>query len=453
MLEYITLILIVIICLFIKADYKILNLFLLIIPFHSFIKGCFTYYYGGGFVFSYWKEFLILILAFKTFRSSFLKLNKQLKLTIVIFFSLIICYFFISNDLISALPTLRDYLFPLILFISISKIKLSDTIIKKIIAVFAISILLTDIFGFIQHFLLNEQLSQIMGYIDFIDSNGYIQYNTTSSRIMGFERMAGILGAGPNMFGVFNGFAIVFLFGVLTNKGMLDSKFISSKLLIFILILSVICIILSFSRVGWIIALFGSFILLVNDKKINRVKYFSFFTLSFILVISILVIYIPKAGDIIYNSISGKEESASKRSEMITNLIPAILDEPFGHGLGTTDNRLNTKLFFAESALTNIAFEIGVLGMFYLIFMHFLIIKQIIKLLDYNFFSSIAISIGVISLIISLVSINAFGPPYVYLWWFILGLGINKSNLKKRSKSNLVYKDLKFKIHRKQIVY
>ncbi|MNQ33537.1 O-Antigen ligase [compost metagenome] len=347
----------------------------------------------------------------------------------MIYTFIIFIYFFISNIYEVALPTLRDHLFPLIFFVSIYKMKFDNIIYGRLILVITISLFLTDFFGLIQHFFLNEQLSQIMGRIDFIDETGYIQYTTNSARIMGFERMAGILGGGPNMFGIFNGFSIVFLSGVLTNR---DKSIISkrvSKFIIFTLMISLLCIILSFSRAGWAIVLTGIIILLILNKKINRLKYFAFFAFSSFLVILIVSIYSSEVYDIIYNSVTAKEASASKRSEMITELIPIILDEPFGHGLGTTDNRYKTKLFFAESAFTNIAFEIGILGFFYLILMHFKILRQIRKIVSSNYFSKISLAIGMASLVVSFVSVNTYGMPYIYLWWFILGIGINKSNL------------------------
>ena len=431
MLEYITLLIIVLTFILIKAEYKVLTLFIFLTPFNSFIKNSFTFFYGGGSIITYWKEIAILILLFKIYKSSVVKLNKQLVLTISFFILLIIFYLFMSEELAIALPTLRNYLFPILLFLSVAKLELNNLIFKQIIIAFVLSVLITNVFGIIQHFFLNEQLSQLMGRIDFIDSNGYIQYTTTSNRIMGFERMAGIIGGGPNMFGVFNGLAIVFIFGVLTIKDKLIITPKLTKILFLVLVLSIFGIILSFSRAGWAILVIGVFsILLFDNKKI--VKYFIFFSFFSVIIVFVLSQSIPKVEEIISQSFSGKEVSAANRSSMILELLPVIADEPFGHGLGTTDNRFNTKQFFAESAFSNIAFEIGVLGLFFMIFMHAKILKLIRKLIHFNLFAKVAFSISLASLLVSIVSINPYETPYIFLWWFILGLGINKSNLKTK---------------------
>lgn len=424
MLEYIVLGLIVFICFFLSED-RILYLFLFLIPFHSFIKSCFNFFYGGGEIFSFWKEIVILIIALKVFRKSESRLNPFIIFLILTFLIYVFVFFVVADGSASALPALRDHIFPLIFFIAISNIKLNVLFFKKIIYIITIGILLTDIFGVIQHYFFNQEISFIMGRIDFIDSEGFIQYTTTSARIMGFERMAGILGGGPNMFGIFNGYAIVFLFGIVTNanKTIIDKK--ELFFFKFVMLFSLVCMILSFSRAGWGISIIGVFLLLYFNKQINRVKYFSILLVAFLFTGIMISFFIPDAGDIIVNSLSGKEASASKRGEMISNLIPRVLDEPFGHGLGTADNRYKGHIFFAESAFINIAFEIGILGLFYLLTIHFVIIKEMFKFKKDNYFSKTAISITVGTLIISFFSVNPYGMPYIYFWWLILGLGVN----------------------------
>jgi cell division protein FtsW (lipid II flippase) len=276
---------------------------------------------------------------------------------------------------------------------------------------------LSAIGGVLQMFLLNIPISTIKGAIDFIDSAGYIQYKTVSARIMGFERMSGLF-SGPNDFGLYMSFifsAVVFI---------LYSRTVE---LFITMILVLVCLLLSFSRAGWAISVLTIFYLLYVRKIVINIKIIASVIFGVILIGVGVIAYIPRVSTIISNSISGKEASAAERGNIISRGIEMNLTEPFGHGLGKTDSRTGSVDFFVESAFLNIAYEIGILGLFILILIHVCIIfrMQINKRKWNSPFAFLAIGISFSTLIISFVSINPYGMPYIYIWWLLLGLGAN----------------------------
>lgn len=408
-----------------KKD-NIIYLILFLLPFHTFLKSCFTYYEGGGNIFTIWKEIVIIIYVAKVYSSPHLKFNKPLLLILQSFITVILIYYFLSNDHIDSLATLRDHLFPIILFVCLYISPLDLKIAKKATLVFTISVLINCIMGFVQNFFLNIPISMLMGRIDFIDESGYIQYKTTSARILGFERMSGIMG-GPNTYGTFCAFALIFLTGVFLNAKKFVLSALQRNFILLVMALTFVCLLLSFSRAGWVISVFGALILLkTSNIKINIGHFiigFSFLALLFFVLIQVF----PQIGDVLSDSLTGKEASAADRTNNFSKALETNLTEPFGHGLGTTDHRYKSYEFFAESAFMNIAYEIGLLGMILLIFLHYRIFKRIINNKDSRLrpFANIAVAITLPTLLVCFVSINPYGIPYIYLWWMVLGLGLN----------------------------
>lgn len=426
MVEIIAFLAITLFCLLQDDEQRVLTLFLLLLPFHTFLKNSLEYFLEGGELFSTWKEAVILILAFKVFSRPHMALNRLVFILLLFFFVVAIVYFFISKAHADALPALRDHLFPAVLFLTAMAMKLDLRWIKKMVIILAVSILISGLAGFVQYFFLNIPVAKIMGTAAYIDPAGYILYKISSYRIMGMERMAGITGS-PNIFGLFNAFAIILLFGVTLFKKWFR---FSAKHLLFIritLFLSVICIIFSFSRAGWVIALLGTGIMLLYKDFHTRLKYALGSFLILLVLLTLVAVLYPGAADIIEGSLTGREASAAARGSSVMKGINMLLDEPWGHGLGTTDNRKESVLFFVESAWMNIGYEIGVAGVLYLITIHMLILYYLFKKAEQSALSRIAVAISLSTLVACMVSVNPFGMPYIYLWWLVLGLGMNRS--------------------------
>ena len=89
-----------------------------------------------------------------------------------------------------------------------------------------------------------------------------------------------------------------------------------------------------------------------------------------------------------------------------------------------------------ESAFLNNAYELGILGLITLILLHLRIISllRVVDAQKLSPFASLAIGISLASLVVSFVSINPYGMPFIYFWWLILGLGMNKINTRDNVK-------------------
>jgi hypothetical protein len=424
----IALVLVILLFCVLGSETYILYLLFFLLPFHTFIKSCLFYFQGGGNIFASWKELAILILCWKVFSKPHFKIDQRLLFFILIFVAFTVIFFFFSEHPKDALATLRDHLSPILLLLALGSLPLTVQNIRVAILFFCVAILINCVMGFLQNFFYNIQISTLMGSIDFIDESGYVKYNSNSARILGFERMSGILG-GANIFGLFYSFVNVFLFGVLIYSRRLGFTKVVTRLIVFLLFLSTLCLLFSFSRAGWVIAAVGTVVLLRISQIKIPLRYYVIGTIVLIGLLAITVTFFPYVGDIFYRSVTGKEASAADRSNNFNTALSANLADPFGHALGTTDHRYDYE-FFSESAFMNITYEMGFLGLVALLLVHWLFIKTIYKYRKEGFrpFSNVALSITIPTLIVCFVSVNPYGMPFIYLWWMILGLGLNKSD-------------------------
>ncbi|WP_435354443.1 O-antigen ligase family protein [Emticicia sp. SJ17W-69] len=422
MLEIALFSIVVLSAIFIKKESLIL-LLIFFLPFHSFIKSFFQYFFNGGNIISVWKEVVILILLFKINKNHLFKSERLIKQLIYLFFSIVVLYFITTDNLINAIPTLRDHLFPIFLFMSLLSMQISKEFFTRIILFLAITAFINVLMGFLQSFMFNIEISQLMGSIDFIDDNGYVKYKTSSARILGIERMAGILG-GPNVFGVYMSFMIVIISALLLNK---EKGFLSKRIIFLLLFLMSICLLFSFSRAGFFIAISGVMLLLYFNKTKNIGK--TIIGLSFFSIVLSFIIftYFPEKVQILELSLSSKEASAADRDDNFMKGITTIIEEPFGHGVGTTDNRNKGYKNFFESAILNITFEIGFLGIAIWICLHLFIVFKIWQKYNNraNIIVKIALAISLPLIVTSFFSINTYGMPIIYFWWICLGLGLS----------------------------
>ncbi|MHA4741411.1 O-antigen ligase family protein [Dyadobacter sp. MSC1_007] len=420
----------------------LLKVLIILLPFHLFIKNGLIYFVDGGTIFALWKELAVIVLLAKVLKTERVTVKKEF-IPLLAFFSLtVLLYFLFAKNLGDAIAQLRDHIFTIVLFIAMYSCPLNQKQASEILNTFIVSAFLSCIGGLLQQFMYNVPISTIKGSIDFIDEAGYIQYKTVSSRIMGLERMSGLF-SGPNDFGLYCSFMLCVCIYALFNKNKIN---VSPKLKPWItvtLLLLFICLLLSFSRAGWVLSII-TIVYLVVTKAINfNPKIIIGIGLTLFVAATIIFITVPKAADIINASLSGKEASAAARTGLLQKGMETILSEPFGHGLATADSRSSRRDFFVESAFLNIAYEIGIVGLLSLIFFHLRIASNLRKAnkLRLSPFSSLAIGISIASLIVSFVSINPYGMPFIYLWWLILGLGlnnINRSQFKFRKNENQV---------------
>ena len=402
-------------------------LFVFLIPFHSFIKAFSDFYFkeGYGNIFAIWKEVAILIFTIKVFRNNRLLLDKTLLLCLSVFIFIVILFYTFSDDYEDALAHLRDHVFSIVLFISLASTSITNIQIIKLLKIFLLGGIISCIAGFLQYYFFKIPIGFIMKSIDFIDANGYVQYNYNSFRIMGIERMSGIL-TGPNDFGLYCSFIFVLSVFLLNMK-----KTFTKITYIFILataILSATCLILSFSRVGWVIAAICIIYIVVRKIIVLKIRNIIFFGVIALILVLVLGTIFPSSFDIITNSLTGKEASAANRGTEINEGLSVLFAEPMGHGLGTADLRSAGRSFSVESIFINTAYEIGVLGLALLIFIHIYIIKLLFRRIKASPSVALVIGLSVAALISSFASLNTYGVPFIYIWWFMLGIGVNKYN-------------------------
>jgi len=405
----------------------ILMLFVFLIPFHSFLKAFSDFYFkeGYGNIFAVWKEVAILIFTIKVFRNNRLLVDKTLLLCLYIFVFVIILFFTFSDDYEDGLAHLRDHIFSIVLFIALVCAPITNTQIIKLLKIFLLGGVISCIAGFLQYYFFKIPIGFIMKSIDFIDANGYVQYNYNSFRIMGIERMSGIL-TGPNDFGLYCSFILVLSIFLLNMK-----KTFTKIMYIFILItatLSATCLILSFSRVGWVIAAICIVYMVVRKIIVLKVSNIIFFGVIALILVLVLGTIFPSSFDIITNSLTGKEASAANRGTELNEGLSVLFAEPLGHGLGTADIRSSGRSFSVESIFLNTAYEIGILGLALLIFIHIYIIRLLFRRIKASPLVALIIGLSIAALISSFASVNTYGVPFIYIWWFMLGIGVNKYN-------------------------
>ncbi|MCU4165507.1 O-antigen ligase family protein [Carboxylicivirga caseinilyticus] len=436
MLELLVILILVAITLFIRIE-KGITMFMIILPFHAFIKNFFTFFMNGGGIFANWKELVLLVILGKIILSSSrIVLNKNLLVLYFLFLINVLFFFFFTQNKSNALNPLRNHLFFIITFIIFSNIKLDYIKLRKFVIYASVSYFIGYIFGFIQLFIFKIPLGFYMGRIESISADGYIWYTTTSARILGFERMAGVIG-GPNDFGLF--VAVTLLFSIVARYTDLGYRKGKMYKLLFNIINSVgiVALAYSLSRAAWAIFI-GGLIMFVITKK---VKIKISFLLGFMIMSTIGLFMLAQSEIItkVYSkTISGDEASSADRLNDVNSGFTEIFNRPWGNGLGTTNNQNPDVIqFFAESATINMIYEIGFIGYFLLVLIYLVIsIKSYFKR-DKLYFARLSLALVCVTFAASFFSVNTQGMPYIILSWAFIGLGVNPY-LEMNEKVNII---------------
>lgn len=410
--------------------------FVFLLPFHAFIKNSFALFTGGGTVFSFWKEIVILIFLLRIIlQLKTIRFPKYTAVLFALFITTVLFYFLISDSFNYSLGALRNHVFTLLVFLVFSNFWFSIKNLNQLIIASSLSFVFHFLMGFVQNFFLKIPIGYLMGRIDFIDGSGYIQYTTTSARIEGVERMSGIIG-GPNDFGLFVSLALLFLITIWLTQLKNTHKPFEKTIVIFGLVLGGLALMYSFSRAGVVFFLGG----VMASLFIRRTKVsFKFIVMSgFALLTVITVLTFSTDSQVvkeIYNkTISGEELSAADRFSNVGSGIAQVVSEPFGHGLGTADNSNPMHAFFAESAYLNLLYEIGFLGFIFLSLFFFLIALTAYNLRYKNNFAPLSFALLLLTYFVSFFSVNTYGMPFVLIVWVFIGLGVN-SNITQLTKS------------------
>lgn len=415
----------ILIILFIRIEKEdnALCLLICLLPLHGFIKFYLDSINSGGDYFAIWKELAIIILLIKQSQIKRISyLTYKIKLFTFILFALALTYTILSSAPLSlALASLKNYFFPFLTLYLGANIIIKPKSVNKILLSFIFIIVFVNLSGYYEHFFKREYFLKILGGINQYGSDGNILYTSSSWTINETIRMFGIMGGGPNQFGVFNGICTSILFGLFIAK----AHFISKKLLIIVFLFSLSGLIFSLSRAGLGILAISSFIIVYNQKAKRSIKVLLVLLIIIALVYVIFSIYFPSVISIINDTLNGKEASSSDRGNNVIKGLLYIVDNPLGSGLGSSSLSFKSNAYFAESAIDNLAIEIGILGTMIYLYLQALIIKQLSR--KHTQISYIALALSLSCLIISVFSINPYQMPSNYYWFLFVGLGLNNT--------------------------
>lgn len=406
---------ILIFCIIQKRPTPIICLLIFLLPLHEFIKQILIVKYSSPGIFPLWREIAIFFLFYKTYKSNhsynrFQKFNYRVTFAIIF---LNIIYYSFAEDKDSAISALRLALMTTILFISLSSYNFTSKDLKKILYAGILSLLITSITGYIERFILYLPIHLFMEHLEF--KNGAYSFITTSFNIMNMPRMSGIMN-GPNQYGVTVSFWLTILILLFFNN-----KIAHKKIAFLISIISGICLILSFSRAGWFILGFSIVYYLFSTKKLTLRNLITISIITIFLIV-LGMILMPETYDIISASLSGEEDSAAYRDDMILEALNRIILEPWGHGLGAGRTDSGT---FTESSFVILLFEIGFITTWLYYFLFYQIIIVNLKKREKDTLKFILSSTCLASVIISFVSVNFNEAPFMFYFWGSLGLVLN----------------------------
>ena len=410
---------VVYICL-IKKSYDVICLLITLLPFHNFISKLLSILTGNVGLFPIWRDVCCIFLFYKVIKNDIK--NKSIHTLIllnILYITFILFLFWGTYE--KSISYYRIYIDVLLLAYSLSQIKLDEKQWKRIFKTYAWVSFVVCITGFIQYFLIREQLHILFEDYE-LRSDGSIHFTSPSWLIMGYERMGGFIG-GPNSFGIYLSIALFIMLTIYNKyKNKLPNK--QKLFLLCCILIYGICLLLSFSRAGWGITIFSYYLFLLryyNTKKIISKSFTAIFVVLLILIIGVSIF--PEVYEIIKGTFSGEEASAATRDDMVKDAYLELLGSIYGNGLGSTDTE--NGVFFAESSFLNLIFEIGIQGciLFYLIFICILFINSRAK----NFIAIIVTSFIPIALFISIASVNIMTWPFIYYLFGFSSLALNKS--------------------------
>lgn len=397
-----------------KTKEYVIGLYIILLPFHVFIKRCFEVYGGSAGLFPLWREIALIALFIKVIKDGNMKISRFGLLFCIL---IIDCYFYaVGNEVNaeSASAILRLYFLCFIAYISFSNIRLSINEIKVIIKSLLIVLVLMCITGYIERFLIYTPYHIFMDHYETTRS-GMMIFKMPSYLIMGnIPRMCGFVN-GPNQYGV----TIAFILSIVLYCIMKLADIRKRSICVSIFILGTSCLLLSFSRAGW-------FILVATILMMLHYRYKSIFNIAIkvgIFLTGLLIIgyhIMPESVDVVLSSLSGEESSAAGRQGEISYAIEKIISQPFGHGLGSARNNEET---LTESAHLILMYEIGVLGSFFY-FIFYLI--NLIKIKSRTGAYILIYPLCLFSMLCGFVSVNFDEAPFMFFFWPLLGVSQNE---------------------------
>lgn len=343
---------------------------IVLMPFHAF----FSIYLGSLGInqasVQSWKEVLVVVLSFCWLMLSITRKRVNFRFDStnilfigIIFLSLIVTIFARPNSEAVIFGIKTNIVALAVYFIAQTPISSKSFIKKHLQWLVIIPGLVVAVFAILQSTVLPEKVFEVLGY-----NAGNINPKQIVDGSLAFHRAFSTLG-GPNQLGTYLIVPLVFslVYAIKQKKWWL---------LGFTLIFS-IAIGFSFSRSAWIGALVAIIAALLmvftNRQRIILGVVVAAVLLSGIIAAPALVRSNPRLENVLFhgrifeNRIVGSDQS---RLEAVSNTTQAVVDQPFGHGLGTAGPasfQLPNPVI-PENWYLQIAYEIGVIGLLLYIF-------------------------------------------------------------------------------------
>jgi len=343
----------------------------------------------------------------------------------------------IAVDSESSVSVYRLEIMCLLLFISTGSVILKIKDVILVLRCVCFSLLIVCISGIIERFFLYYPIHLFMGHI----SVGG-RFVTSSFEIMGIPRMCGIM-SGPNQFGVTLGMWIPLIFASYQRI-----KGFHTNAIVILLGFMLICLLLSFSRAGWFLC-FAPFLYLILKSNKNSITYLLYAMVVVIVGLFVAAMLVPEAMELITDSLSGRESSASTRRDFLELGFAYFLDDPIGHGLGS--GRAIGKTL-TESAAIIMLYEIGFGGVLIFLLLFVSILDNSCNTQKSNYIHLAVRTIVASSIVVWIVSVNFDEAPFMFYLWSFMGLSINKSiQHLKLSNVGTIYSHLLLILTRKYV--
>lgn len=312
-----------------------------------------------------------------------------------------------------------------------------DEFIKKVKKIVIYSGIIVAFVGISQVMYLPDNLYDSFGYSDKAGTpaNYYIGDSKQDERAFSTLK-------DPNSLGSYMIIIILILIAEVTKK---KSRILSKKVLYSFIVISTLCLTLTYSRSAALGLLVAVGIYFYFDKSLNpKIKKFAGIAVLTTSVLCILAVLIFRNSYFIQTVVFHIDEttvsentSNSIRSNAIKESIERIQEKPLGEGLGTAGpsalKNTEQKVGLTENHYLQVAVELGIIGLSIFIAITVLLAIKLYKIKDDNL--SLAVLASFMGLIITNNLVHIWSNEAVaYTWWGIAGIVIYSSLVKRSYK-------------------
>ena len=446
-----------------KKPIRSLLIYIIFLPFHSLIITILIYQFGipirVGRLIAAWKE-ILLISTFMVVLLSLLVEKKEFRLKWIDGITLILLYqvflYFVFHDVLFNWQTnltikaygARDWLLYLIPYFIGRFIIVSEKDLAKIFKAILIIGFVTSVIGIIEYFFVPTRAHIAIGVPYYFNKFLNLHYPDYLSGLpynywFGFKGPVVRRAVSTYLSG--QGFALPFL--IIIPASVINCHYKFTKYYKLILVVTVIGLLLTLTRMTITAVLAQSFILLRIFKR-KDVMFRIIMIILFVLVTAILAI--PLFRSYIYHSITLTDDSGIKRPEQWERGLLAMIENPLGFGLGSTgqvSQRFESgglKLG-SEAGYLKVSSSLGIFGLFlYLVWFRKIINHSYLGYSRHNGVNDDIISLLTFIVAIGFLINNLTAPPdqspfVIYIFCWLAGLSVQLSIKRKQELSKTVW--------------